>query len=159
MTKLIQTGLITKNRKANFEYEVAEDFDAGIVLQGSEVKSLRLNGCNIADAYADIRTSASGSEELWLVNLSIPEYKYGGKFNHKPDRLRKLLLHKREIKKLIGKIKQKGFTLIPLEIFFNDKGIAKIKIGLCKGKSKHDKRETIKERDWQREKSRNMKGE
>ncbi len=152
-----ETGLVTKNKKAFFEYEVKETFDCGVVLVGSEVKSLRSGGVNVTDAHADIKTDARGNEEIWLLNLSIPEYKNAGKLNHKPSRARKLLLHKREVKKLLGKIKQKGFTLVPLEIFFNEKGIVKVKLGLCIGKSKHDKRETIKDRDWQREKARNLK--
>lgn len=152
-----ESGLVTKNKKAYFEYEVKETFDCGIMLVGSEVKSLRSGGVNITDAHADIKTDENGNEEIWLLNLSIPVYKNAGKFNHKPDSPRKLLLHKKEIKKLIGKIKQKGFALVPVEIFFNEKGIAKIKLGLCIGKTKYDKRATIKERDWNREKQRNLK--
>lgn len=153
----LETGVIAKNKKAYFDYEIIEEYEAGMVLCGSEVKSLRINGCSIVDSHADLR-SESGSEELFLVNLNIPEYKNAKNYNHKPRRERKLLLHKREIKKLIGKIKQKGFTLIPLIIYFNTKGIVKVKVGLGRGKNKADKRETIKEREWKREKAREMKG-
>ncbi len=149
--------LIIKNKKAYFDYEILEEYEAGIILQGSEVKSLRNGQCNVTDAYADIITANNGEEEVWLKNFHISEYKNAGKYNHKPTRERKLLLHKREIKKLIGKIKQKGFSLIPLELYFNNKGLVKLKLGLGRGKSKYDKRETIKEKDWQREKQRNFK--
>lgn len=152
------TGLIAKNKKAYFDYSILEEFEAGIALQGSEVKSLRINSCNFADSHAFVR-SENNSDEVFLQNLNIPEYKNARNFNHKPNRERKLLLHKREIKKLLGSLKQKGLTLIPLSIYFNKKGLVKIKLGLCKGKNKSDKRETIKQREWDRDKKRILKGQ
>jgi len=121
--------VISKNKKATHDYFVHEEFEAGIMLEGSEVKSLRLNGCNLRDSHADVIVSG-GNEEIYLMNLHIPEYKNAGAFNHKPNRHRKLLLHKREIKKLLGKKEQKGFTLIALVIYFNHKGYVKLKLGL-----------------------------
>ncbi|HCR85387.1 MAG TPA: SsrA-binding protein [Alphaproteobacteria bacterium] len=148
--------IIAKNKKAYFDYEILEEFEAGIMLAGSEVKSLRVNGCTIVDSHADLRSGA-GTEELFLTNLQIPEYKGAKNFTHKPRRERKLLLHKREIRKLIGKIKLKGLTIIPLLIYFNHKGLVKITLGLGRGKNKADKREVIKEREWKRDKAREMK--
>lgn len=148
--------LISKNKKAYFDYEIIEEFEAGIALKGSEVKSLRVNGCNLKDSHADIFTT-NGHEEIWLLNVHISEYKNSGQFNHNVNRKRKLLLHKREIKRLIGKKEQKGYTLIALAIYFNHKGLIKVKLGLCKGKTKSDKRQTIKDRDWKREKQRELK--
>jgi len=156
--ELQEDGIIAKNRKAYFEYQIMEEFDAGIVLQGSEVKSLRAHSCNITDSYADIRYAANGNPEVYLLNLNINEYKNAGKRNHQPRRVRKLLMHKKEIRKLIGKLEQKGFTLIPLIIYFNHRGLVKIKLALGKGKNQRDKRETIKKRDWNRQKSRELKG-
>lgn len=149
--------LIAKNRKAYYNYEILEEFEAGIALLGSEVKSLRNKACNISDAYADVRFNNKGSAELWLINLQISEYKYAGKFNHQPKRVRKLLLHKQEIKKLIGKLEQKGFTMVPLSIYFNRRGKVKIKLGIGRGKTEKDKRDTIKNREWNREKQREMR--
>lgn len=156
MASADDTGLISKNKKAYHDYNIEEEFEAGIALKGSEVKSLRVNGCNLKDSHADI-FSTNGIEEIWLLNVHISEYKNSGKLNHKPDRKRKLLLHKREIKKLIGRKERKGYTLIALAIYFTKKGFVKVKLGLCKGKSKTDKRQTIKERDWNREKQRELK--
>lgn len=153
-----ETGLIAKNRKAYFSYQIIEDFEAGIVLTGSEVKSLRVNGCNITDAYADVRYNEKGAEELFLLNLHISEYKNAGKLNHEPRRVRKLLISKKEIKKLIGKLEQKGYTLVPLSIYFTRKGFVKVRMGLGKGKNDQDKRQTIKNREWNRQKSRELKG-
>lgn len=149
-------SLISKNKKAYHDYQIVEEFEAGIVLQGSEVKSLRVHGCNLKDSHADI-ISTNGKEEIWLLNTHIPEYKNAGKFNHSPNRNRKLLLHKREIKKLIGGKERKGYTLIALAIYFTKKGLVKVKLGLCKGKTKSDKRQTIKEREWNIEKQRELK--
>ena len=140
------------NRKARHEYELLDEYEAGIVLTGTEVKSLRSGKANIQDAFATVR-----EEELWLHNLYISEYKAGNRFNHEPKRQRKLLLHKREIRKLIGLLEQKGLTLIPLSLFFNAKGLAKIKLAIGRGKKAHDKRASKKDRDWKRQKSRIMK--
>jgi SsrA-binding protein len=140
------------NRKARFEYTIDDIYEAGLVLTGTEVKSLRLGKANIQNAYATIY-----KDELWLVNAFIEEYKQGNRFNHDPKRHRKLLLKQREIKKLFGALKTKGVTLIPLKLYFNERGIAKLQVGLATGKRQHEKRETIKERDWKREQSRLLK--
>jgi len=138
--------LIAENRKARYEYFIQEDVEAGIVLTGTEVKSLRTGRATIGDAHA-----AEMQGALWIFNLNIPEYKAGNRFNHEPKRPRKLLLHQKQINKLLGQIKIKGLTLIPLKMYFNERGIAKILLGLGKGKKEYEKRETIKKRDWQRE--------
>lgn len=123
-----------------------------MILTGTEVKSLRAGKANIRDAYA-----MSDGDDIWLINSYIAEYSQGNRFNHAPLRNRKLLLHKKQIKKLIGALKNKGVTLIPLDLYFNERGIAKISIGLATGKKKYEKREAIKDRDWKREQSRIMK--
>ena len=141
------------NRKARFNYEIGETFEAGIMLTGSEVKSLRTGKATIAESYAD----AKGGE-LWLINANIPEYRQSGPHNnHEPKRHRKLLLHKRQINKLIGAVEREGMTLVPLKLYFNERGRAKIEIALGRGKKLHDKRETAKKRDWARQKSRLMR--
>ncbi len=140
------------NRRARYEYEILDEYEAGIVLTGTEVKSLRTGKATIQDAFATEK-----QEEIWLHNLHIPEYKAGNRHNHAPKRPRKLLLHKREIRKLIGLLQTKGLTLIPLSLFFNDKGIVKVKLAVGRGKKSHDKRETEKRRDWDRQKQRLMK--
>jgi SsrA-binding protein len=140
---------VAENRKARFNYEIGEKFEAGIALTGSEVKSLRSGKAAIADSYADTRGG-----ELWLVNSNITEYLQAGRFNHAPKRPRKLLLHKRQISKLIGAVEREGMTLVPLKLYFNEKGRAKVELALAKGKKLHDKRETEKKRDWDREKGR-----
>lgn len=144
--------MIAQNRKARFEYEILETIEAGIVLLGSEVKSLRLGKTNITEAFADERNGA-----IYLINLNIEEYKGANRFNHEPKRPRKLLLHKREQDKLLGAIQRKGVTLIPLVMYFNHKGIVKVSLGIGKGKKLYDKRATEKERDWQRDKARELK--
>jgi SsrA-binding protein len=142
-----------ENRKARFHYEIGEKFEAGIALTGSEVKSLRSGKATIAESYADTRAG-----ELWLINSNITEYLQAGPHhNHAPKRPRKLLLHKRQISKLIGAVEREGMTLVPLKLYFNDKGRAKVEIALAKGKKLHDKRETEKKRDWAREKGRLMR--
>ena len=151
--ELQEDGVIARNKKAYFEYFIVEEYDVGMVLTGSEVKSLRANSCNITDAYADIRYTPKGSPELFLLNLSINEYKNAGKRNHEPRRVRQLLIHKKEIKKLIGKLEQKGFTVVPLIIYFNHKGFVKVKLGLGKGKNQRDKRETTKKERVEQRKS------
>lgn len=147
---------IADNRKARHEYFIEEEFEAGLVLTGTEVKALRAGKANIAESYASPE-SGRGGVELWLINSNIPEYKQGNRENHAPKRARKLLLHKREVNKLVGAVERKGYTVVPLRLYFNDRGIAKVKIGLGKGKALHDKRATAKKRDWGREKARLMK--
>jgi SsrA-binding protein len=141
--------VVADNRKARFNYEIGETFEAGIMLTGTEVKSLRLGKATIAESYAD----AKGSE-IWLVNANIPEYLQGGRFNHAPKRQRKLLLHRRQIDKLAGAIERDGMTLIPLKLYFNEKGRAKVELALGRGKKLHDKRETDRKRAWERERGR-----
>ncbi len=143
---------VAENRKARFNFEIGEVFEAGIVLTGSEVKSLRTGKGSIVESYAD----AKGGE-IWLINANIPEYLQAHRFNHLPKRPRKLLLHQRQINKLSGAVDREGMTIVPLKIYFNDKGRAKIEIALAKGKKLHDKRETEKARSWQRDKSRIMR--
>jgi len=139
------------NRKARYDYTIEDEYEAGIVLTGTEIKSIRQGKVNLKDSYAIIR-----NEEIYLLNTHISVYEKGNIFNHKENRTRKLLMHKKEIKKLNNKIILEGYTLIPLKIYFV-KGRAKILIGLCKGKKNYDKRETIKERDINREIEKNYK--
>lgn len=141
-----------KNRSAYFEYYIDDKFSAGIVLTGTEVKSLRAGRASFNDSYCMIHQG-----ELWVKSLHIAEYSHGTVNNHDPVRERKLLVTKREIKKLEGKMREKGYTIIPLRIFFNDKNLVKMEIGLAKGKKLHDKRETIKQRDTEREMKRYLK--
>jgi SsrA-binding protein len=141
--------VVAENRRARFDYELLQNFEAGIELVGPEVKSLRLGRTNLAEAYAAMKAN-----ELYLLNCNIPEYVQANRFNHQPKRPRRLLLHRREIDKLAQGVLREGLTIVPLKIFFNDRGRAKVEIALAKGKKIHDKREAIKERDWSREKSR-----
>ena len=141
--------IIADNRKARYNFEIGEVLEAGIALTGTEVKSLRQSKANIAESYV----SPEGGE-IWLINANIPQYLQASRFNHEPRRPRKLLLHKREIAKLIVAAQQQGMTIVPLKLYFNDRGVAKIEIALARGKKLHDKRETEKKRDWQREKAR-----
>jgi SsrA-binding protein len=147
-----QKKIISQNRRARFDYALEEFFEAGLVLTGSEVKSLRKGGANIQDAYA-----SNEKGELYLINSHIDEWQAAGHFNHEPRRPRKLLLKKREISTLIGAIERKGYTVVPISLYFNPSGIAKIELALGKGKSKVDKRATSKERDWKRDQSRILK--
>ena len=140
---------VAENRRARFDYFIEETVEAGIALSGTEVKSLRGGEGSIAESYAEVR-----GEEVWLVNANVPEFSHGNRFNHEPKRPRKLLLHAREIEKLVGAVERKGMTLVPLSVYFNSKGRAKVELALAKGKQTHDKRQTIKERDWQRDKAR-----
>ncbi len=142
---------VATNRKAYHDYFIEDSFEAGIVLQGTEVKSLRLGLANLTDSYAIVKNN-----EVFLFNANISPYPYGNIMNHEPLRTRKLLLHRDEIRKLVGKITQKGFTLIPLKIYFT-RGKAKVQIGLAKGKKAFDKRETIKEKESKREVERTVK--
>jgi SsrA-binding protein len=141
--------VVADNRKARFNYEIGEVFEAGISLTGSEVKSLRLGRAAIAEAYADSRGG-----DIWLVNANIPEYLQAGRFNHAPKRPRRLLLHKRQIYKLAGAVERDGMTLVPLKLYFNAKGRAKVELALARGKKLYDKRETEKKRSWDRERGR-----
>ncbi|MGO7547338.1 SsrA-binding protein SmpB [Rhizobium leguminosarum] len=144
--------IVAENRKARFNYEIIDTYEAGIVLMGTEVKSLREGKANIAESYA----SDEGGE-IWLINSYLPEYLQANRFNHEPRRRRKLLLSGREIHRLRSAINREGMTLIPLKIYFNDRGRAKMELALAKGKKLHDKRESEKERDWNRQKSRLLK--
>jgi SsrA-binding protein len=137
------------NRRARFNYEIGQIFEAGIALTGTEVKSLREGKSNIADSFAGEKNG-----ELWLYNAHIPEYLQANRFNHKPRRARKLLLHRSEVNKLIGAVQREGLTVVPLKIYFNARGRAKVEIALARGKKLHDKRQSEKKRDWQREKGR-----
>ncbi len=142
--------VVADNRRARFNYQIGETFEAGIALTGSEVKSLRSGKATIAESYADSRDG-----EIWLVNANIPEYTQAGPFNnHAPKRPRKLLLHEREIVKLAVGVDREGMTIVPLKLYFNERGRAKVELALAKGKKLHDKRETLKKRSWDREKSR-----
>ena len=145
--------IIAQNKKARFEYFLEDEYEAGLCLYGSEIKSLRNGKANIQDAFIEF----SKSGELLLINAHISPYKMATIFNHEPLRKRKLLLHKKEIKKIIGKIKLKGFTVIPTVLYINDRNIAKIKVAVAKGKKLYDKRETIKERDQKRNEQRLLK--
>jgi len=155
MAKNISTSVnrvVAENRKARHNYEIVDSVEAGIALTGTEVKSLRANKVTIGEAYA----GPSGNE-IFLFNANIPEYLQANRFNHEPRRPRRLLLHKRQIDKFIGATQRDGFTLIPLRLYFNEKGRAKIEIGLGRGKKLHDKRDAEKKKDWDREKARLMR--
>ncbi len=141
--------IVAQNRKARRDYMIDETFEAGLVLVGSEVKSLRAGSGSIAEAYAGMRNG-----ELHLLNAYIPEYKSANRFNHEPRRPRKLLVHRRERSRLAGAVQRRGVTLVPLALYFNERGIAKLRLGLARGKRKADKRATEKARDWQRQKQR-----
>ena len=144
---------VAQNRKARFTYFIEDTLEAGIMLTGTEFKSLRTGQASINESYADVK-----GDEIFLVNAHIPEYtKSNAKWQHEVRRPRKLLLHKAQINKLIGAIQRKGTTIVPLAIFFNARGIAKVLLGIATGKKQHDKRETEKKRDWQREKARVMR--
>jgi SsrA-binding protein len=145
--------LVAENRKARHEYFITDTYEAGLQLTGTEVKSLRKGQANIAESYA---SSEQGG--LWLINSYIPEYPGAGPFfQHEPRRRRKLLLHKKEIHKLSLAVERKGMTIVPLELYFNPRGIAKLKLAVAEGKKLHDKREDAKKRDWNREKARLMR--
>ena len=143
---------VAENRKARFSYEVMDTYEAGLVLTGTEVKSLREGHANIQESYA----SAEGGE-IWLINSYLPEYLQGNRFNHEPRRRRKLLLKKKEMAKLAQAVEREGMTMVPLKIYFNERGRAKLLLAVARGKKLHDKRETEKQRDWAREKGRLLK--
>jgi SsrA-binding protein len=138
--------VMAENRKARFNYAIEDTVEAGIALTGTEVKSIRNGKSTIAESYAD-----SKDGEIWLINATIPEYLQGNRFNHEPKRPRKLLLNAREINKLHGAVARDGMTLVPLTVYFNARGRAKVELALAKGRKAHDKREHIKEREWKRE--------
>ena len=144
--------VVADNRKARFNYFIDETFEAGIALTGTEVKSLRQGKATIGESYADSRGG-----EIWLINSNIPQYQQASRFNHEPKRPRKLLMHRRQINKLIGAVEREGMTLVPLKLYFNEKGRAKIELAVARGKKLHDKRETEKKRSWDRERARLMR--
>ena len=144
-----KTKVVAENRRARHEYFLEEFFEAGIALTGTEVKSLRFGEGSIAESYAEVKDGA-----VSLINANIPEFSHGNRFNHEPKRPRRLLLHEREINKLHVAVSREGMTLIPLTVYFNSKGRAKVELALAKGKKLHDKRDTERERDWKREQAR-----
>jgi len=141
------------NRRARFEYEFLEKHEAGIVLSGTEIKSIRAGNVNLRDAYCFFK-----KEELFVKSLFIAEYEHGNYANHEPRRTRKLLLHRQQLRKLEKKVKEKGFTIVPVRLYINDRGFAKLEIALAQGKKVHDKRQSIKEKDVKRDLQRQMKG-
>lgn len=143
---------VAENRKARFSYEVLDTYEAGLALTGTEVKSLRQGQANIQESYASAEDG-----EIWLINSYIPEYLQGNRFNHEPRRRRKLLLNKREMARLAQGVEREGMTMVPLKIYFNDRGRAKLLLAIARGKKLHDKRETEKQRDWGRERARLLK--
>ncbi len=145
--------VVAENRQARHEYFLTETYEAGLLLTGTEVKALRKGQANIAESYASAEDGG-----LWLVNAYIPEYQGAGRFfQHEPRRRRRLLMHAKEIHKIAIAVDRQGMTLVPLELYFNERGIAKLKLALAQGKKLHDKRETAKKRDWNREKARIMR--
>jgi SsrA-binding protein len=145
----VKTKTVAENRRARFEYFIEDVVEAGIALMGTEVKALRTGQGSIAESFAEVKDG-----QVWLVNANIPEFSHGNRFNHEPKRPRKLLLHEREIDRMFSAVSRQGMTLIPLSIYFNNRGRAKVELALGKGKKLHDKRDTMKERDWQRDKAR-----
>jgi SsrA-binding protein len=141
--------VVAENRRARFDYEIQDKFEAGIALTGTEVKSLRFGEGSIAESYAEV-----SEEEVWLINANVPEFSHGNRFNHEPKRPRKLLLHRRQIAKLHGAVARQGMTLVPLSIYFNSRGRAKVELALARGRKAHDKRDYEKEKDWKREQGR-----
>ena len=144
--------VVAENRRARFDFAIEQVFEAGIALQGTEVKSLRFGEGTIAESYAEVK-----GNEVWLINRNIPEFSHGNRHNHEPKRPRKLLLSGREINKMYAGVARQGMTLVPLSVYFNSRGRAKVELALAKGKKAHDKRESIKERVWKRDKQRLMK--
>ena len=144
--------IVAENRRARFDYHIEDTVEAGIALTGTEVKSLRFGEGSIAESYAEVKNG-----EVWLINSNVPEFSHGNRYNHEPKRPRKLLLHAREVDRFTGAVERKGMTLVPLSVYFNGKGRAKVELALAKGKNVADKRQTIKERDWKREQARIMR--
>ena len=141
--------VVADNRKARFHYFIDETFEAGVALTGTEVKSLRMGKATIGESYADAREG-----EIWLINSNIPEYLQANRFNHTPKRPRKLLLHRNQINRLVGAVEREGMTLVPLKLYFNEQGRAKVELALARGKKLFDKRDTEKKRSWDRERGR-----
>ncbi len=141
--------VVAENRRARYDYAIEETYEAGIALTGTEVKSLRFGEGSIAESYAEVK-----DEQVWLINANIPEFSHGNRFNHEPKRPRKLLLHQRQIAKMFGAVMRQGMTLVPLSIYFNSRGRAKVELALAKGRKAPDKREYQKEKDWKREQGR-----
>jgi len=141
--------IVADNRQARFHYEIGETFEAGIALSGTEVKSLRVGKATLGESYA-----GEYDGDLWLYNAYIPEYLAANRFNHETKRPRRLLLHRRQIDKLVSSVTREGMTVVPLKLYFNERGMAKVELALARGKKLHDKRETEKKRDWNREKAR-----
>jgi SsrA-binding protein len=141
--------VVAENRRARFDYAIEEVLEAGIALTGTEVKSLRFGEGSIAESYAEVKDG-----EVWLVNSNVPEFSHGNRFNHEPKRPRKLLLNSREIEKLFGAVARQGMTLVPLSIYFNSRGRAKVELALARGRKLHDKREHEREKDWKKEQGR-----
>ncbi|AOG00477.1 SsrA-binding protein [Blastomonas sp. RAC04] len=144
--------IVAENRRARYDYAIDTVYEAGIALTGTEVKALRSGQGSIAESYAEVK-----DEQIWLINSSIPEYSHGNRENHEPKRPRKLLLHSREISKLHGAVNRQGMTLVPLSVFFNGRGRAKVELALAKGKKAPDKRAATKEREWKRDQGRIMR--
>jgi SsrA-binding protein len=144
--------IVAENRRARFDYAIEDKYEAGIALTGTEVKSLRFGEGSIAESYAEVKDG-----EVWLVNANIPEFSHGNRFNHEPKRPRKLLLTSREINKMFGAVMRQGMTLVPLSIYFNGRGRAKVELAIAKGRKAHDKREYEQEKDWKREQGRLMR--
>lgn len=149
---LISHGLVARNKRARYDYEIIDEVEAGLILTGTEVKSLRNGKAQIAESYVGEKDGG-----LWLLGATISQYAGGNRQNHEEKRPRKCLLHKKQEKKLMGEISKKGITLVPMRLFFNERGLAKLIIGLGKGKKEFEKRDTIKKRDWDKQKSRIMK--
>ena len=149
---LLESGMVAENRRARFDYEILETLEAGIVLRGTEVKSLRNGKAQIAESYVSPEDG-----ELWLINANIPEYVQANRFNHDEKRRRKLLVSAREMAKLARGVERQGNTIVPLKLYFNERGMAKLLIGLAKGRKSYDKREVQKDRDWSRDKQRLLK--
>jgi len=141
--------VVAENRRARYDYIIEDKYEAGIALTGTEVKSLRFGEGSIAESYAEVK-----DDEVWLINANIPEFSHGNRFNHEPKRPRKLLLHEREINKLFGAVNRQGMTLVPLSVYFNSRGRAKVELALAKGRKTHDKREHEREKDWKKEQGR-----
>jgi SsrA-binding protein len=144
--------VIAENRKARFNFAIEDTLEVGIALTGTEVKSIRNGKSTIAESYADPKDG-----EIWLINCNIPEYLQANRFNHEPKRPRRLLLHRKQINKLMGAVERQGMTLVPLKMYFNERGRVKLQLALAKGKQLHDKRASEKDRDWGREKGRLMR--
>ncbi len=143
----MQQNISIKNKKARFEYELLDPYTAGIVLSGTEIKSIRMGKASISESFCEFNERA----ELFVINMQIDEYSHGSHYNHKPKAERKLLLNKKELKKLFKEVKNSGLTIVPLTLFINDRGLAKLRISLAKGKKLYDKRETMKDRDNKRD--------